>query len=353
MSIDNKNKLMTFPRVGKYIIFFFFIAFVITGAYSYRLYRYIFDENVKSQHAIILREGTTFNQVLDTLRANDVLINYKAFVWVSKKKDYPDNIKPGRYLLCPGMNTNHIVNILRGGIQEPLDVTFNNVRVKEDLAGKVSHYIEADSISILNLFSNEEKISQLGFTPETFNAMFIPNTYEFYWTTTAEEFVNRMKREYDDFWNEERKTKASKLGLSPVEISTLASIVREETNKPDELSRVAGVYLNRLERGIPLQADPTVKFATGDITINRILNSHLEIDSPYNTYKYPGLPPGPINFPDIEAIEAVLNFEDHNFLYMCAREDFSGYHNFASSLADHNRNAAKYRTALDSAKIWK
>jgi len=161
-----------------------------------------------------------------------------------------------------------------------------------------------------------------------------------------------MKDEYDKFWNDERSEKAEKLGLTPVEVSTLASIVREETNKSDELARVAGLYLNRLVRGIPLQADPTVKFAAGNPAINRVLNSHLEIDSPYNTYMYAGLPPGPINFPDIEAIEAVLNFEDHNYIYMCAREDFSGYHNFASTLAEHNRNAAKYRAALDSEKIF-
>lgn len=343
---------MTFPRVGKYIIIFFSIAFIITAVISYKLYTWIFNGNVKTSHIIILPEGSTFDQVIDTLQANDVLINYKAFRWVSKKKEYPGNIKPGRYLLSEGMNTNEIVNRLRAGIQEPLNVTFNNVRFKEELAGKISRYIEADSLSVLSLFSNTEKIGELGFTPETFNAMFIPNTYEFYWTTTAEEFADRMKDEYDKFWNDERSEKAEKLGLTPVEVSTLASIVREETNKSDELARVAGLYLNRLVRGIPLQADPTVKFAAGNPAINRVLNSHLEIDSPYNTYMYAGLPPGPINFPDIEAIEAVLNFEDHNYIYMCAREDFSGYHNFASTLAEHNRNAAKYRAALDSEKIF-
>lgn len=352
MAINNKNKLMTFPRVGRFIIIFFSIAFLITAAYSYKLYTYIFNENVKGSPVIILPEGTTFSQVIDTLKANDALINYKAFGWVSKKKEYPDNIKPGRYHLTAEMNTNEIVNLLRAGIQEPLDVTFNNVRFKEDLAGKVSRYIQADSLSLVNLFTNNEKIEELGFTPETFNAMFIPNTYEFYWTTTAEEFADRIKKEYEKFWNEGRREKADKMGLTPVEVSTLASIVREETNKRDELARVAGVYINRLTRGIPLQADPTVKFAAGNPAINRVLNSHLKIDSPYNTYMYTGLPPGPINFPDIEAIDAVLNFEDHDYLYMCAREDFSGYHNFASTLSEHNQNAARYRAALDKEKIF-
>lgn len=353
MTAESKNKLRSFPRVGRFIITFFFIALIITAAIGYKLYTYIFNENVKTRHIIILPKGSTFNQVVDTLKINDVLINYKAFAWVAKKKKYPENIKHGRYLLTPGMNSNEIVNILRAGIQEPVNMTFNNVRFKEELAGKVSHYIEADSASILSLFSDYKKIEQFGFTPETFNAMFIPNTYEFLWTTTAEEFANRMKNEFDRFWNEGRKMKAQKLGLAPVEVAILASIVREETNKSDELRRIAGVYLNRLERGIPLQADPTVKFATGNRALNRILNSHIEIDSPYNTYLYPGLPPGPINFPDIKAIEAVLNFEKHNFIYMCAREDFSGYHNFASTLAEHNRNAKKYRAALDKEKIFK
>jgi UPF0755 protein len=353
MPIERKNKLMAFPKVGKYIIIFFAAALVVAALWSYQLYKYIFRENVKTLHTIIIPEEATFDQVLDSLRKYDIVINYKAFIWVSKKKEYPELIKPGRYLFQPGMNTNQMVNLLRGGIQEPLNVTFNNARFKEDLAGKVSKYIEADSLSLLELFQDEEQMAEWGFTPENYKAMFIPNTYEFYWTTTAEEFAERMKLEFDKFWNEERRAKAEKAGLTPTEVTTLASIVSEETVKGDELSRVAGVYINRLKRGIPLQADPTVKFAVGDFTLNRILNSHLDIESPYNTYKYAGLPPGPINFPEIAAIDAVLNYEEHNYIYMCAREDFSGYHNFARTLSEHNRNAEAYRAALDSNKIWK
>ena len=191
-----------------------------------------------------------------------------------------------------------------------------------------------------------------GFTPENFKAMFIPNTYEFYWTTSAEEFVERMNNEYNKFWNDERKTKAGQIGLSPVEVSILASIVQAEVSKNEELKTVAGLYINRLKKGIMLQADPTVKYAVGDFAIKRVLNKHLEIDSPYNTYKYAGLPPGPINFPEIQAIDAVLNYEKHNYLFMCAREDFSGYHNFAVNNAQHARNAAKYREALDRNRIF-
>jgi UPF0755 protein len=182
-------------------------------------------------------------------------------------------------------------------------------------------------------------------------AMFIPNTYEFYWTTSAEEFGDRMKKEYEAFWNEERQGKARNLNMTPTEVATLAAIVQEESNKKSEKPRIAGVYINRLRKGMPLQADPTVKFAAGDVTLRRILNRHLEIDSPYNTYKNAGLPPGPITFPEIQSLEAVLNFEEHNLYYFCAKEDFSGYHNFARTHAEHERNAARYHSALDS--MWR
>jgi UPF0755 protein len=236
-------------------------------------------------------------------------------------------------------------------LQTPLNVTFNNVRTKEDLAGKVSKYLVADSLSILNLFSNESLIQKYGFTTETFRTMFIPDTYEFYWTTSAEEFAERMKSEYDKFWNAERRKKAEEINLTPAEITTLASIVQAETAKKEEQNRIAGLYMNRLKNGQLLQADPTVKYAVGDFSLKRILNVHLHIDSPYNTYKNAGLPPGPINFPETTAIDAVLNFERHNYLYMCAKEDFSGYHNFAVTLDEHNRNAAKYRRELDKLNI--
>ena len=287
------------------------------------------------------------------MQINDVLINYKAFKWVAKKKSYPEVIKPGRYKLKVGMNTNQVVNRLRSGTQSPIKVTFNNVRTKYDLAGKVSKYIQADSLSILNLFADNDKIAESGFNSETYRTIFIPNTYEFYWTTSADEFAKRMLNEHNRFWNNERKEKAEKLGMTPDEVSILASIVQEEVSKKEELKTVAGLYVNRLKRGILLQADPTVKYAVGDFTLRRVLNKHLEIDSPYNTYKYAGLPPGPINFPEITSIDAVLDYEKHNYIFMCAKEDFSGYHRFAATNAEHNRNAAKYRAALDRNGIFR
>ncbi|HSO85639.1 MAG TPA: endolytic transglycosylase MltG [Draconibacterium sp.] len=351
MSIDKKSKLMLFPGIGKFIIIFVAIAFIVAGIRAYQLYQYIFRENVKTDFVLYIPNNVTFNQVIDSLTINDALISLKAFHWVSKKKEYPKSVKTGRYHLKKGMNTNQIVNMLKGGLQTPLNVTFNNVRTKEELSGKVSKYLITDSLSILNLFSNESLIQKYGFTTETFRTMFIPDTYEFYWTTSAEEFADRMKSEYDNFWDSERRKKAEEINLSLPEVTTLASIVQAETAKNEEQKRIAGLYMNRLRLGQPLQADPTVKYAVGDFSLKRILNVHLEIDSPYNTYKFAGLPPGPINFPETTAIDAVLNYEKHNYLYMCAREDFSGYHNFAATFDQHSRNAAKYRAALDRNNI--
>lgn len=344
---------MTFPRVGKLIIIIFAIAFIITGARAYQLYRYIFDANVRSDYVLLIDKNTDYDDLFARFEKDNVLLNLKAFNWVSKKKDYRENIKPGRYALTKNMNTNTLVNKLRSGAQDPVDVVFNNVRLKEELAGKVSKYIWADSLSILGLFSDKQHIDSLGFNTETYRTMFIPNTYEMYWTTSADEFARRMHKEYNRFWNEERKQKAVDMNLSLAEVSILASIVQQETIKDDELPRVAGLYVNRLKKGMFLQADPTVKYAIGDFSIKRVLNKHLKIDSPYNTYKYAGLPPGPICFPSIKTIDAVLNYEHHNYLYMCAKADFSGHHSFAATLAQHNRNAAKYRAAINKNGIFR
>lgn len=352
MPIEQKNRAMAFPRVGRAIIIVFAIAFILAGARAYQLYHYIFDANVQSDYVLLVREKMSFEELYAKLENDQILKNYKAFKWVAKKKEFNKSVKPGRYELTAGMNTNELINKIRSGNQDPVDVTFNNVRFKEELAGKVCKYLEADSLSLLNLFSNIEEITKWGFDAENYRAMYIPNTYQMYWTTTAEAFAERMNQEYLRFWNDERKAKAEKMGLSPIEVSILASIVESETAKSDELKTVAGLYVNRLHKGIPLQADPTVKYAFGDFSIKRVLNKHLEIDSPYNTYKFAGLPPGPICFPSITSIDAVLNYEKSDYIYMCAKEDFSGYHNFAATLAEHNRNAAKYRAALNQNKIF-
>ena len=353
MPIEQKSRAMTFPRAGRLIIIFFAIAFIIAGLRGYQLFGYIFSENVKNPGSITIPKEATFEQVLDSLHVKDILKNEKAFKWVSRKKNYQKNIKPGKYVFDKGMSTNKIVNMLRSGNQKPISVIFNNVRFMSELAGTVASYIEPDSTELINYMSDTSMMEELGFNKYSFQAMFIPNSYQFYWTTTPKQFVERMYSEYNRFWNDERLEKAKALGMTPVQVTTLASIVQEETIKAYEKPIIAGLYLNRLRKGMLLQADPTIKFALGDFGIQRVLNKYLLIDSPYNTYTHAGLPPGPINFPEISSIDAVLNAQKNNYLYMCASDSFNGTHNFARTLREHNENAKKYQEALNENKIWK
>lgn len=226
------------------------------------------------------------------------------------------------------------------------------MRTKENLAGRISEQLMLDSLTLLNMLNSETNLKSLGFDTNTIVAMFIPNTYEVYWDTSIDKLMNRMKNEYSTFWNESRKAKAKQVGLSPIEVSILASIVEEEATYSDEYPIVAGLYLNRLKRGQRLEADPTVKFALNDFSLRRILYKHLEVESPYNTYRNEGLPPGPIRVPSIKGIDATLSPQDHKYLFMCAKEDLSGRHNFATTHAEHVRNAARYQRALNEKKIY-
>ena len=264
---------------------------------------------------------------------------------------YPANMRTGRYAVEPGMNNLTLLNDLRRGHQVATRITFNNIRFKKDLAERLSEQLMIGEDELFHLLTDSAYCDSLGFTTETINTLFIPNTYEVYWNISADKLMQRMKREYTNFWTDARLAKAKAIGLTPAEVSILASIVEEETAAVDEYPIVAGLYLNRLHRGIPLQADPTVKFAIGDFSLQRILFEHLEVDSPYNTYKHTGLPPGPLRIPTIKGLDAVLNYMQHNYLYMCAKEDFSGRHNFAATLAEHNRNANRYRAELNRRKI--
>jgi UPF0755 protein len=270
---------------------------------------------------------------------------------VARRKHYPGRLKPGRYRLRDGMSNNDLVNLLRSGKQEPVRVTFLNIRSMEELAGRISRQIEADSLSILKLLRDKDYLEQFGVNPLNSFVLFIPNTYEFYWNTTAARFVTRMAREKAKFWNKTRIEKCRLTGLSISQVVTLASIVDKETNKDDEKPIIAGVYINRLREGWPLQADPTIIFAWNDYTIKRVLTNHLQINSPYNTYIYAGLPPGPICIPSISSIDAVLNSQHHDYYYFCAKDDLSGYHVFARTLAEHNRNAKKYQKAVKKLNI--
>jgi UPF0755 protein len=246
-----------------------------------------------------------------------------------------------------------LVNLLRSGRQTPVKVTFNNIRTLNELAGKLGRQIEADSSVIITYLTDSDNLQSAGFTKENVISVFIPDTYEFWWNTSAGSFFSRMLKEYRSFWNDERLAKAKENGLDPLQVAILASIIDDEVAKPDEKPRISGVYLNRLKRGMPLQACPTIKFALNDFSITRVLKKYLVVDSPYNTYMHTGFPPGPIGCPTIEGIEAVLNAEKHDYLFFAARADFSGYHNFSRTLAEHNHYAAIYQAELNKRKIFK
>ena len=340
--------------VRSLLITIFFVIMITGGITGYLAYHYIWSSNVSSDRPfsfIYIHTGDDYDDVMASLKNSGTIKNLSTFDWVAKRKKYNLKVRPGRYRITKGMNNEDLVNLLRSGMQEPVNVTFNNIRTKKDLASSVGKQLEADSIELLSLLDNDSVIKALGFKNETVISMFIPNTYEFYWTTDAHEFIQRMKKEYKAFWTDERKSKASAIGFSPEQVSTLASIVNQESNMTNDKPIIAGVYINRINKGMPLEADPTLKFAIGDFSIKRILNVDKQIESPYNTYKYAGLPPGPICIPDHADIDAVLNYQKHNYLYFCAREDFSGYSNFAATYEEHLVNANKYQAALNRLNI--
>jgi UPF0755 protein len=293
-----------------------------------------------------VRTGSQYPQVYMDFKKSGWLKHDRGFDWVAKRKEYPANIKPGRYLLTKGMSNSQIVDLLRAGKQSEVKLVFNTTRHFDRLAGTISKQIEADSTSLLLSFRDTARMKSLGFTPDQWRAMFIPNTYSFFWNTSADQFLERMKKEFDNFWTGARADRLKELGMDKFQLITLAAIVQEETFKTEDMPIVAGVYMNRLRKGMRLQADPTVIFALGDYSIRRVLRTHLKVDSPYNTYRNAGLPPGPIRMPSIQAIDACLNFQNHDFIYFCAKEDFSGYSVFSKSYTEHLANARRYQRAL-------
>ncbi len=332
------------------------LGLVVMVLVVYKLYSRVFVPNVvleTEQEIIYIPRGAEFAYVVGSLEEEGIIEDPKSFRWVAHRKGYDGNVKPGRYKIRNGITNNELVNMLRSGNQDPVMVVFNNMRSLDQLSGKVSQYLQADSSEFADYFAQKELPSLYGFDASTFTSMFIPETYEFFWTTTPEEFAERMNEEYEKFWDGERDRKAKKLELTRAEVVTLASIVDEETLYDDENSRVAGLYMNRLEEGIALQADPTLKFALGDFARQRMLNEDKEIDSPYNTYKFKGLPPGPISIPSVSAIDGVLNYEKHHYLFMCAKADFSGNHAFARSYSQHLKNARAYQRELNKRRIYK
>ena len=307
---------------------------------------------VEVESEIFIPTGADYDTLLALLgEEGEHITDLARFERVASLKGLSKSVRAGRYILKEGMSAKSVVGMFRGGMQSPVRLTFNNIRTLPQLAGRLAEQIEPDSVTLLAHLSSPEVAEKYGFKPEEMIGMFIPNTYEVWWNITPEGLTERMKKEYDNFWNEERVAKLVRTRLTQKEVSTLASIICEETRMTDEMPTMAGVYINRLRRGMLLQADPTVKFALGDFTIRRVLNRHLEVDSPYNTYKYAGLPPSPICMPSIKGIDAVLNYKESNYLYFCAKEDFSGYHNFARTLSEHNQNARRYANALNKAGI--
>lgn len=331
-----------------------FIVFIVvfTGllsTFSFYFWQVLRSPNLqvdKDNFTFLIPDEATFRSVQDTLYKYGVVNDMVSFSFLAKLMNYSDAVKPGLYTIEANMTNIAAIRLLRSGNQTPTKVTFSTARLVSDLYEPVTRYIALTPYEFRSALDEYIATNDDGFTRQTIIAMFIPNTYQVYYTITGMELVAKINREYHRFWTEKKLAKAAELGLSPIEISTLASIVQAETVKDEESATIAGLYINRLQQGIPLQADPTLVFAVGDFTLKRVLNEHKDVDSPYNTYKYKGLPPGPINMPSIHSLNAVLNYEKNNYIYMCAKEDFSGYHNFTSNYRTHSENARRYQRAL-------
>ncbi|WP_212003119.1 endolytic transglycosylase MltG [Chitinophaga sp. HK235] len=322
---------------------------LLAGFLVYISYR-VFGPNTKAfgdSKYFYVRTGSTYRDVLDGLEDQGIVRNRSSFDWVAKELGYPSRVKAGRYKISHGMSNFTIAKMLRSGKQSPITLVINKLRTKDDLIKKVSTNLEADSNALRALLNDQVYLRQFNLDTNSAMCAVVPNTYEFYWNTNAETVFKKLEKEREEFWTEARKNKASALGLTPVQVTVLASIVDEESNKADEKSLIASVYLNRFRKGMRLQADPTVKFALQDFGLKRIREGHTQYDSPYNTYRYNGLPPGPICTPMKKTMDAVLNTPETDYLYFCARSDFSGYHAFAATYAEHLVNARKYQAELN------
>ncbi len=340
----------------KYFWGILFILVLAGGVAAYWFYHIVNDPNtwVKGDTTYVkISSQTDYQGLLDSLYSRGLIIHRDNFEWWANIKKLHRGFKPGNYKITSGMSNKTLVNMFLAGLQEPVNVVINNVRTKSELAAKLGKQLEPDSVNFIFALNDMRVAEKYGLNTENILTLFLPNTYEFYWNTPVERFFDRMQKEHQKFWNDKRLALAKKTGLSPTEVSILASIVQKETNKNDEKPKIASVYLNRLRRNWRLQADPTVVFALQDFSIRRLLTEQLEYDSPYNTYKYEGLPPGPICIPSAASIDAVLHAEETDYMYFCAKDDFSGYHAFAKTAAGHALNARKYRRALNRRKIMR
>ena len=330
-------------------------ALILAGAvFAFSIYRQLYAPllNGKTEtHYLYIDNDDTADSVFAKLLPVSSEQGMKGLQRLASYYDYDQHLRTGRYAIEPGQRALDVFRMLRNGQQSPVMLTIPEVRTMDRMAARLSTKLMLDSATIANELCNQERCLQWGYDTTTIACLFVPNTYEVYWNISLDALMQRMQREHDTFWNTERRQQAEAQGLTPNEVATLASIIDEETANNAEKPMIAGMYLNRLHRGMLLQADPTVKFALRDFTLRRILNRHLEVESPYNTYKHAGLPPGPIRVPSVQAIEAVLNPTPCDYLYMCAKEDFSGTHNFARTLAEHNQNAYRYQQALNQRGI--
>lgn len=326
------------------------------SSFGFYFWQMVYTPNLlveRQAREFIIPTGSTFKDVQTLLFDGGYVNDLVAFSFMCKLMNYDNTVKPGLYWIEKDMPNLQAIRLLRSGEQQEVNITFNNVRLLQDLPEKITKNLEMSETDFSAVIMKDSIQKSLGFDSLNMIGMFLPNTYQVFWDIKPEALLKRMKKEYDKFWTEERLGKASALNLSSKEVAVLASIVQAETIKSDERKVVAGLYLNRLKKGYFLQADPTLVFAAQDFEIKRVLNKHKKTKSPYNTYMYEGLPPGPINMPSISSLKAVLNYEAHKYLYMCAKEDFSGYHNFATNLVDHNRNARIYQNALNKAGLYK
>ena len=332
------------------------ILLISCGVGGYFAYKAIYQSNVnlgdKRSEIIYIPTGSNFNDVVRILSENNILKECSSFEFLAEKKKYVNAVRPGKYRILAKMNNNALINLLRAGIQEPVELNFNGIRTKTQLISRLCRRIEADSLSLYHAMNDNGYLRKYGFNSDNVQALFIPNTYQFYWNTSVDEFFERMAKEYKTFWTNARKKKAKAIGFSQIDVAILASIVQaEQCCDKEEKKIIAGLYINRLKQNKLLQSDPTVIFVLGDFTIQRVSYEQTQMNIPYNTYVYKGLPPGPIGFATESSIDAVLNYYKNDYIYMCAKEDLSSKHNFAKTYDQHCANANKYRNAMDSRGI--
>ena len=336
----------------KFIIALVLIIVIALGVTCVIYYLNYFGPNVTDKREFLyIHTGATYDDVYKTIREEGIVKDTTTFNWAAQNMKYTTRVKAGRYHLHAGMSNRKLINELASGTQTPVTLAFHTMRLKTDFAGFVGKKIEPDSATIINLLDSTDFVKKYGFTIDDVYTMFLPNTYQLYWNTSPQKFFKKMYGAYLKFWTPERTQKANELHLSPVQVSILASIVDAEALHDDEMPTIAGLYLNRLRKGMKLESDPTVIFAENDFTIHRVLNKYLTINSTYNTYLHTGLPPGPVMMPSINAINAVLDYKKSDYIYMCAKADFSGYHAFATNVTDHLKNAHAFQQALNERNI--